>query len=71
MTRIKTTVVISVITAALAGCGGQSVDPHNTDPRQGPMYINEYDQKFCDGSTLVYRFYDGGGSAVPNSPECS
>lgn len=76
MTRIKGAVVTVVsmgvaVTIGLGGCGGQRIDPDNTDPRKGPVYVNDNgDYKYCDGSTLVYRFYES-GSTIANSQECA
>lgn len=48
---------------------GITGDDGNTDPRQGKVYLNHYDYKYCDGSNLVYKL-NRAGSVVPNSPEC-
>lgn len=53
----------------------------NSDPKAGPVHVANVNidgyymatVKFCDGTTLVYNFVGskkGGGSVIPESPEC-
>lgn len=69
--------VIAVMLVWSAWDGGHS-GTGNTDPRRGPVEVSKpghegwyYATKQCDGTTLVYAYVAGGGSAVPNSPECA
>jgi hypothetical protein len=61
--------VVAILAAACAS------SPPNTNPRRGRVAINvegkHVGDKWCLGTTLVIDLFDGSGSPLPDSPECT